>query len=460
MKEDCPGYRDEWELVFRNQTDKTIQRSKAEQSSKAKHFWPPPGCSTDCSPSPSLDLDQIGVNYFLHHFVTSDHAHSRGYLNYVPAVYIADGEHPTLVASMAAVGLIALANATRQPDLASHARVKYSEAIRSVNTALADPTESLRDSTLMSVISLGVFEHFSDFHSWVRHVQGAAALMVVRGKSQFRSPAAILMFHQVRTDLAIACMHTNKQFPADVQELQDEASRHADSSSAFWLLGVLATRCVSLLRSVDSNNGVVPWLNLLDQATQLKQDFQHAFDILAMQEPYTTAQDLQTGDPDLIYNGRFDLYRTSWAIRVWNNARNLQMIVCEIICYLLKKIVTVTPNLPLAMQAQIKNQLQETQRILLTLSDDILASVPQVLGIVSSVPPSPQPPAVISSLEASVSGGYILTWGLYMVGKCMVIAPKTRKWIIRRMQDIVRRSGIEMARQLLEHVVKIDQMTS
>ncbi|KAL4873650.1 hypothetical protein BDV12DRAFT_192093 [Aspergillus spectabilis] len=448
LKEDCPGYRDEWELVFRNQTDQTIKRSKEKMTPKTNKHSPPRPYLL------SPHMDQIGVNYFLHHFVTSDQCSSRGYLNYVPTVFNADGEHPTLVASMAAVGLMALANSTQQPELVSHARVKYSEAIRSVNAALASPVESVKDSTLMSVISLGVFEHFSDFNSWVRHVQGAAALMVVRGKSQFCRTAAIPMFHQVRTDLAIACMHRSKQFPADMEKLQEDASMYTDTSSPHWLLGVLATRCVSLLWRVDNNKGVVPWPDLLDEATALQRDFQLVFGVLAIQEPYTTTRGA-AGDADLVYNDRFDLYRTPWAIRIWNNARNLQMIVCEIVCYLLNKVLVVTPDLAPATCAQIKAKLQETLQILSQLSDDILATVPQVLGVVSPVPESCL--AVNSPLGASVAGGYILTWGLYMVGKSPATAAQTRKWIIRRLGDIVKYSGIALARQLLDDIVKIDQ---
>lgn len=107
----------------------------------------------------------MGVNYFLLDFVSGGRSPSRGYLlNYIPtASYSADLEHPTLVTSMAAVGLVALA--TQQPELVSHARNKYSEAIRHLNFALASPVEAVKDSTLMSVISLGVFEHISNSES-------------------------------------------------------------------------------------------------------------------------------------------------------------------------------------------------------------------------------------------------------------------------------------------------------
>ncbi|KAL2823979.1 hypothetical protein BDW59DRAFT_147991 [Aspergillus cavernicola] len=450
MREECPGYRDEWELVFRDQTDHTIQRSnekraKRTASTGANHSPPPP---RGLSPS----IDEIGVNYFLHNFVIGGQSPSRGFLNYIPPIFSADGEHPTLVASMAAVGLVALANSTQQPELVSHARVKYSEAIRNVNTALTSPVESVKDSTLMSVISLGVFEHVSNFESWVQHVQGAAALVVARGKGQFCSTASILMFNQVRADMAVACLHGNQPFPEHMRELQEEAAKHADTSSAWWLLGVLATRCANLLWSITNNTEKIPWSDFLKVATVLQGDFQFVFGLLAIQEPYTTTRE-SGGDPDIIYNGRYDLYRTSWAIRVWNNSRNLQMIVCEVTCYLLNKVLTT--DLSPVIRAQLKLKLQETLQVLSTLGEDMLATVPQALGFISSA--SEHHISVNCFSHTSMSGGYILTWCLYMVGKSPLIKSKTRKWIIRHLQNIGKNAGIAIALQLLEDVVQIDQ---
>jgi hypothetical protein len=354
---------------------------------------------------------------------------------------------------MAAVGLVALANSTQQPELVSHARVKYLEAIRNVNTALTSHVESVKDSTLMSVISLGLFEHISNFESWVRHVHGAAALVVVRGKSQFSSTASILMFNQVRADMALACLHGNQPFPEGMRELQEEATKHADTSSAFWLLGVLAPQCANLLWSVTNNTGEISWSDLLEESTALQRDFQHVIGILAMQEPYTTSRN-SSGDPDIIYNGRFDLYKSSWAIRVWNNARSVQMIVCEIMCYLLNKVLAT--DLAPVTRAHMEPKLQETLQILSKLGDDMLATVPQALGFIPSA--SGQYPSADLSSHASVSGGFMLTWCLYMVGKSPVIKGQPRKWVIRRLQDIGKNAGIAMALQLVEDIVKIDQL--
>ncbi|KAK4867607.1 hypothetical protein LT330_001117 [Penicillium expansum] len=450
MREECLGYRDEWALVFRDQTDHTIKRSKKIETESA----------TDKLPSPARRLnpsaDEIGVNYFFRNFVV-DQTSSRGCLNYIPSVFRDDGGHPTLVASMAAVGLVALANSTQQSELASIARAKYTEAIHNVNTALASPIDSLKDSTLMSVISLGVFEHVSEHKSWIRHVHGAAALVLARGKGQFTSPASILMFNQVRADLVLACVHGEKPFPKDMIELQEEAAKHTDASSAFWLLGVLGTRCANLLMGVRENKTVSFWPEYLNEATIIESDLQYSVELLAIQEPYTTTHD-SGGASRMIYNGRIDLYKDSWAIRVWNNLRNLYMIVCEIRLYLLKKILVTDPTLTLAFQESLKLKLQITKQTLSKLGDDILATIPQALGFLSSV--SELCPSVDLSFQGSVSGGYILTWCLYMVGKCPATKGETRKWVIQRLQDFGWNMGISIALRLVEDIVKIDQLAS
>ncbi|KAJ5832383.1 hypothetical protein N7474_000694 [Penicillium riverlandense] len=403
----------------------------------------------------------MGVNYFLTDFVCGGRSPSRGYLNYIPTVYSADAEHQTLSTSMAAVGLVALA--THQPELVDRARAKYSEAIRHVNNALASPVEAFKDSTLMSVISLGVFEHVSNYESWVRHVKGAAALVVARGKAQFTSPAAILMFNQVRADMSIACVQGIQPFPEDMRELQEEASKHIDTSSAFWLLGVLATRCATLFADVAKNNqdipesAFTPWSHFLREATALQDDFQDVIALLSTQEPYTTTLE-SSGDRDpMIYNGRYDLYETFWAIRLWNNSRILEIIVCEIVCWLINKILSTELAQPAQDRLNLILKLQETLQIISKRGQDILASVPQGLGYISI---SKSQNSVDGSPQASVSGGYMLTWCLYTVGKSPVVNHETREWIIKQLQGISKSAGVAMALQLSQDIVKIDRMAN
>ncbi|KAF3388711.1 hypothetical protein F1880_003342 [Penicillium rolfsii] len=451
MREACPGYRDEWDLVFRDQTDQTIQRTKKKRARSATAAG-----AHDASPARGLSPspNEIGINYFLRNFVIGSQSSSRGYLNYIPSVYVNGDEHPTLVASLAAAGLVALANSTQQPELASHAREKYLEAIHNINTALASPIESVKDSTLMAVILLGLFEQVSGFETWVQHIEGAAALVVARGKSQFSSPVAIRMFNQVRADLVIASLHGTKPIPKDMLELQEEAAGHTDTASAFWQLGVLGTRCANLLFAIRNTTGEGPWADFLEEATSIEHDFQRTVESLAMVEPYTTTQE-PFGDPKIILNGRVDRYQDIWAIRVWNNARSLQMILCEIICFLLNAMLG--KNIEPALQRSMNNRIQETLQTLSKLGNDFLASIPQAMEMTSST--SDPRPSVDLSFRGNVSGGYMLIWGLYMVGKCAVTKKDTRRWIIQRLQSIGSNTGTAIALQLVEDIIKIDQLT-
>ncbi|KJK66011.1 specific transcription factor domain protein [Aspergillus parasiticus SU-1] len=451
-RETCLGYRDEWDLVFRDQTSHTIKRSrnKSERNGASTAGIPltPPTRGLDPS------LDEIGVNYFLQEFTAGGRCPSRGYLNYIPTAYSADVGNPTLVASMAAVGLVALA--THQPELVRHARTKYSEAINRVNNALASPVESVKDSTLMSVISLGVFEHVSNFESWVRHVKGAAALVVARGKSQFARRSAILMFNQVRADMSAACIQSIQPFPDDMRELQEEATKYTDPSDAFWLLGILATQCATLFASVAAKNNGLPlprdisWLHFLERSIALQDDFQYVFDLLARQEPYTIIQESCRSGEFISYNGQYHLYKTSWAIRLWNNSRMVEIIVCEIICWLVKKILAENPAYPAEFRLKLKSRLQYATQIMSRRGEEILASVPQGLGLVSL-------PDADKHKQPNVSGGYMLIWNLYTLGNSPVISYQNRQWVIKQLKDISGSAGIAMAFQLAEDLVKIDQ---
>ena len=450
-RESCRGYRDEWDLVFRDQTARTIKRSK-EQRAKGttspstnnflpiRHFTPDP--------------NEIGVNYFLHNFVSGGNS-PRGYFNYIPLIYHADREHPALVTSMAAVGLVALANSTQQPGLASHARAKYAEAICRVNTALTSPVESVKDGVLMAVISLGIFEHVSEHESWIRHVQGATALILARGKSQFSSSASIYMFNQVRADLILACMHSTKPFPQEMVELQKVATQYVDPSNTPWFLGVLGAQCANLLVDIWENHGGFSWSEYLEKAIILELDFQRTMEVLAAQEPYIITQD-QSGDPSIIYNGRIDCYKDFWAIRVWNHTRSLRMILSEIMCYLLHKVLA-TETDP-AVRAHLQLRFQDQLQTLSQLGNDFLATVPQASGYVGSTSTDCRSSADLSFQGGSVSGGYMLTWGLYMVGKCAITQKDTRKWIIQRLQHIGRDMHLSIAQHLLQDIMKIDQV--
>jgi hypothetical protein len=129
------------------------------------------------------------------------------------------------------------------------------------------------------------------------------------------------------------------------------------------------------------------------------------------------------------------------------------MITCEIQRVLLNN--ALATDLTPATRECVKLKLKKTMQTLSNLGDDILATVPQSLKCLSSAsePASPVNPSV----DGNVSGGYMLTWSLYMVGKSPAAISDARRWIIRLLQDVFMNAGLSIAQEIAEHIKQIDQ---
>lgn len=104
-----------------------------------------------------------------------------------------------VLASLAAVGLLGVAQTTQRQEPMDAARKRYGQALQLTNAALRDPIGALEDTTLLSVLVLCLFETMADpggrsMRAWQQHIKGAAALARMRGTSQFRSSAGVKMF--------------------------------------------------------------------------------------------------------------------------------------------------------------------------------------------------------------------------------------------------------------------------
>ena len=263
------------------------------------------------------------------------------------------------------------------------------------------------------------------------------------------------MFNQVRADMSAACIQCVQPFPEELRELQEEATKYTDPSDAFWQLGVLATRCANLFAAVAKKNHdkasliSTSWSEFLDEAIALQSGFQHTLSTLAMQEPYTTIRESGGNATSMSFHGYYDLYKSSWAIRLWNNSRMIEIIVCEIIYWLIKKISTDDSRHWAESRLKLESKLQFSQNIMSRRAAEILASIPQGLGLVSA-------PGAYVPQDPNVSGGYMLIWNLYTVGKCPIISPQDRLWVIMQLKGISESANIAMAFQLAEDLFKME----
>lgn len=123
----------------------------------------------------------------------------------------ANEESDSVLASVTAVGLVGVAQMTRSQTALDAARKSYGKALKLTNAALRDQAEAVKDTTMLSVLILGLFEMIGGSsarttEAWQKHLNGAAALAKIRGMAQFRSRAGIRMFFMLTQNTMISCI--------------------------------------------------------------------------------------------------------------------------------------------------------------------------------------------------------------------------------------------------------------
>lgn len=277
IEKDCPGYRDMLSLSFRNESDAVIEKAKAKAAERRKSPLPRsrkaspatkkpviseapatssaatttvfghfnPGSSEVAftnyniedfthpanipnSPSVGLgpSLEEQGTSYFFANFVTPQTQGDSGPFHYLYDAVKA-GVDDILKACIVATGLAGLSNVSKSPQLMGHAQREYTSALRHINAAIASPIDSIKDITLIGILVLAIYEATAGalvltLTAWTQHINGAAALVRFRGRSQFKTLVGRGVFLQATSHLLVSCVQREMSVPDQIIELRNE----------------------------------------------------------------------------------------------------------------------------------------------------------------------------------------------------------------------------------------------
>jgi hypothetical protein len=173
-------------------------------------------------------VEERGISHFFANFVAAQNGPSRGHFHYLHQVASDSGFDDCLKPSLVATGLAGLANISKSSQLMSHARKQYTTALRNINAALASPSDATKDSTLVAIMVLAMFETTAgafqlSLKAYTQHINGAAALVKLRGRSQLRTRVGIGIFVQVTSHLLVSCVQRDLPIPTEIVELREEA---------------------------------------------------------------------------------------------------------------------------------------------------------------------------------------------------------------------------------------------
>lgn len=482
-KRECPGYRVPGDVIFRNESENVIKKFKAKEArtraaSKSLVSVPStPAEASDCDSEESLEvvrpwpapilsytlaqpLEDRATVFFVTNYIIGIRGPTRGHLDYLSDLYQTSSLPDGLMASMKAVGLAGYSHAIHAPSLMKNARYQYMRALQLTNAALRSPEDVKKDTTLMATMILGIFETVTGCNqrsvtAWAEHVAGASALLRLRGREQLRTAGGRRMFIQVSSTLMISCIQRGLPLPDYIIEWTADARKLLSAPDAAWTILELMMEFTNFRASViDGSSSDLEVI--LAKALDLDSRYLYFFNNVAPGWEYQTVFD--GVECDFVYKGHYHIYFDYWIAQMWNGMRTVRALLNELIRDVLLKGFATKP--PLFTKPAHTAQFQISTDILYEMQADILASVPQHLGVTPR--PAPSPSAAPRSNDQTLavfpwtnfsehndesfpvvraSGPYFLMWPLWFAGIMDVATEPIRQFVVKNLMYIAETMG-------------------
>jgi len=461
-----------------------------------------------------------GTAYFFSRYVTMEETACHQKFDFLydvwkPVSSARDREVDGVLASMTAVGLMGLASMTQSRDMSEAAQKSYGTALRLMNHALADPVEAVKDSTMLCVLILGVFEMMPEnmprtrtIEAFQEHVNGAAALAIMRGTAQFDTSAGKRMFAMLCQRVVISCLQKATPVPQPLVDLFGEMAKSLPPGDPSGWITTSMFEVLQIRYDIKSGALVDPEI-IVEKLIAVEERYDELVKQIPPAWQYRTFK-LSRHHP-AVFGGFFHLYPSLWHATIWNGLRTTRILILETI---LSQIYLDAQSFPSRLYSErYIDEFAKAKRKLRHIVHDIIASVPQHLGLVNATdgsiegvtpmaPPistvevreTPSPPTSPSTRSDSVSSaGYSLpemkgqpnglsildvtggrdpedeaqrfmllvsatstvVWPLYMVGMSSVCSEEAKSYTIDRLRTLYMETSIRqadsIANLLLEH---------
>ncbi|KAK4196147.1 hypothetical protein QBC40DRAFT_11744 [Triangularia verruculosa] len=562
----CPGYRNLVDLMFRDESSHVIKKAKARARKKGNLIVEPstpsgsegrlsvtpeprgkpsiaivvPATPAPTSPAdsdgwgfddsllmspesgswpitpPAMALYNIppvcqeqGFAFFFSRFVTANETACHQNFDFVREVWKPsrtkrERQVDSVLASLTAVGLMGMASLQRRSDLMDAARKSYGVALGLTKDALKDPTEAVKDSTMLSILILGVFEMMAESPARVRtvtafqeHVNGAAALARIRGPAQFQTRAGRRMFSMLCQRVVISCAMKDMPMPQPLKDLWHEMAKTLEPENPTRHLMPLVWQVLQLRHDIKNHIITDPG-NIVEKLLAIEHDLEKLTNNMSPSWQYR--QFKVTQHHDAVFEGYCHLYPSLHHANIWNCIRTTRILILEtIISQISEDFSSFTPRLNSSRYIEEYNT---ARRKLKRLVYDICASVPQHLGLMDPVdgsigsqdeedasarittvevretpspPTSPSTRSCDSSTSPSearrhatgltildvtkardeddeaerymllVSATSTVVWPLYLVGMSTACSEEMKHWVVGRLRMVTMETGIKQA---------------
>uniref|UniRef100_A0A093XAK9 Transcriptional regulatory protein moc3 n=1 Tax=Talaromyces marneffei PM1 TaxID=1077442 RepID=A0A093XAK9_TALMA len=301
---ECPGYRDQLSLLFRDQSSSVARKAKSNTTSVPSPSAvttvtattsPTPGSwrnhantptdyeltQTSVRSSPSaksfrsgnygsydqhidsddfslvpvlIDRRQQAICYCLKSFVWLNGSLIKG-LDYNADISpTAPMAQKAMMKGILAVGMANLSRTgARSQSMKIEAQQEYYKALKFTNAAISHPTQATDDATLTAILCMSLFEILTSrrperLDSFIQHTNGAVALLELRGRLRVIEPQSLHLFEFMRSEILVSCIMRWHPVPPMLLTVSEKAAMLPSTAFSFKASHKM---CVLISRLID-----------------------------------------------------------------------------------------------------------------------------------------------------------------------------------------------------------------
>jgi hypothetical protein len=478
-------------MMFKNESDTVAKKAEKrygelarQKSSATSSKSPSPGSNSSSSPSfgynempqstPEsivselmLSIEDQAQGFFIAKYVAQPAIVPRGQFEWVPQLLAQPDVPDVLINTVKAVSLAGFANAVKSPAIMRKAQSAYTSALNMTNSALRVQETAIKDSTLISVILLGTYENITytgrqSISAWSKHVNGACALFNLRGRDQFSTRIGRDIFQQFYGISLLSALQMGTRVHAGMHELYQalQPSSNYDIHGRAWTTRIVDVMHDAINLNTDTTSDPV---YMVDAAMAIDGEL----DAIKMLMPpiWHYQNHLLEEGSKYMYGKVYSVYADPWIAQMWNNLRSCRLYLYKIIRTNIQKgCEEYSP--PLFSADHIQLQKEAADRTLSATAIAIIASVPQVTGM---IPFSSQPHTDLSNCTLHAPGTFLgpakspgmmhLIWPLYATCIFSFTPSSMRQWVIEILHFIARSIGSRQAIVLAEELKSLQSVT-
>ncbi|KAH8661651.1 hypothetical protein BGZ60DRAFT_90277 [Tricladium varicosporioides] len=494
----CPGYKDDFDLVFRNETQATERRARRALTGKkgnpqitlsnqqtmtnsqdgSMSLITPTSDPGSMSISPvalNIPIEQQAPCFFMSNYVLSPSEGSfRGYFEFLQPLIKNEGPDTQLSLAFSAVSMASLANrpnSRNRRELSHIAVAQYSKALKATNLALQNPAQQKTDQTLAAILMLGFYETVSststNANAWYSHIDGAVQLVKMRGKKQFRTKVGHALFQVVRTQMAINCMTASKS-PAMGPDWWVSDAVEGDFAAPVIKLKLQLAELRAEINAALTGFPRTPEyfqkvLDMMRRAAAMEADYEAwEASLPDFWHPKTVAWVDNVTGVDItkseVCPGKVEIYHNIWVATIWNHARIARLNISG-------TIVRCAAWICSPVDYRTTPEYATNVRLSVDLITDVIASIPFHLGWhvgQAGAMSAPDLNGFNEGLETFSKpkpiGGFFALWPLFAISCMDFITDSQRAWAKGRLNFISEIMGMNHAKVLAGFQLRLPSM--